>query len=172
MRLLACRFAPITIFLATLSACVDAPDPEARREGTGSATFAPTNDSIAEPQAASVARVDGLTLRLEGCRLTASSESTVVSAGDLDLSDRCDFAVDAGGSPQIVSTPAGRTLMVLSSDSLPDGRFCDTRIRAIVALPSGLLVSTKSQEIRSCSRGPHDEVMFHTLATDVVPIGR
>jgi|AVFP01.1.fsa_nt_gi hypothetical protein len=110
-----------------------------------------------------VATVGNSTLRLKECDLSVETGSSV-STHRVKLPVSCRFIVDRDGQPQTVNTDLGPTLLIASSYPLPTSRFCDTRVRAVTVRENGILVSDKEQRIRTCSKGPFDNKMFHVLA--------
>lgn len=124
-----------------------------------------TNSPTQQPDTSYVASVGGTTIRLKECRLTVqANDRSPESRADVPLPGVCRFVLGADGKPQTVNTGRGPTLLAMSSTPLPDGRFCDTRVRAIVVRDGGVVISESEQRIRSCATGPFDTKMFHVLA--------
>lgn len=106
-------------------------------------------------------------LSLEGCRVTFAPWSGPQVTRGVELPGSCQFALGEDRRPQMLTTSRGVTLLTMSQRSLPNSRFCDTRIRAVIVDRGQLLISTQEQRVRSCARGPQDPEMFHALALSV-----
>jgi hypothetical protein len=158
------RHAVITMGL--LAACANAGE-------SGSGDDSLPGDSLASASSqrstgSAVASVGPTMIRLQDCRVTVqASVRSPESRTEIPLPGGCRFVLDADGKPQTVNTGRGPTLLAMSSTRLPDGRFCDTRVRAIVVRDGGVVISEREQRIRSCATGPFDTKMFHVLAESV-----
>lgn len=166
----------IVVALMATTGCRATPAPPERapapahEEPTPQVIEAYTSPTDAEHVAtAGTATVDGAALRLSACRVYADFGKGQTAELQLSLARECLFATTKAGTAQVVRTDRGPTFLIVSSTPRPGSRFCDTRIRAIVVIPTGLLLSKHEQRIKLCSRGPYDETMFHALAADSGP---
>jgi hypothetical protein len=149
-------------------ACADEQHPPRANAATSTdQPTAPTVRSIADGVEA--ADVGDFHISIDRvCRLTANSAAKHETQFRIDLPGDCRLVLTKTGEAQIVRTRRGLTILVISSKPLPVGRFCDSRLRAVVVSAKGeILVSKTQQRIRLCARGPYDEKMFHTLALDL-----
>jgi hypothetical protein len=145
-----------------LVACADTGESASRADSVADTHSAAP--SAQQSPATDVASVGNTTVHLANCRATVqvSGRASNASAA-IPLPGPCRFVVDTNGKAQVVNTAAGRTLLVMSATPLPQSRFCDTRVRAIVVRDGHVAVSEGEQRIRSCATGPFDTKMFHVL---------
>lgn len=125
------------------------------------------HSSAASGQEADAATIQGERFSLAECVLTARSEDGETASVSVGLPGECVFARMPEGELQSTLTDAGLVALVVSSAPLPEGRWCDTRIRAVLLDPDRLAVSADQQDIRLCSRGPFDDMLVETLAQSV-----
>ena len=87
----------------------------------------------------------------------------------------CHLARTADGQVRAVVTDTGLALMIESSKALEQD--CDTALRVLVLTAEGPRLSRGMQRVAMCteaaggSPGQWDEMMFHVLASDPVPLG-
>jgi len=93
----------------------------------------------------------------------------------LSIPGSCSFVVNPAGVPQVVVTEWGSSLMVVSSQPIPgsvekSGRQeCDTYLKGVLVNGEQVHVSSSTQHVLACGRGPWDETMFRVFANESHP---
>lgn len=118
-------------------------------------------------------RIEGLSLRLNGCVLTVDAGSRQANV-DLGMPRDCQFAQRSAGGMQTVKTEQGPTILVVSSRPSSAARAlpqdCDTRVRAVVIRAAQAHLSRETQRVATCATRQWDELMFHALASRTLPV--
>lgn len=116
--------------------------------------------------------IDGVRLRLRPaqCQLTARFLDEERQHQFERFPGACHFAPDRDGQPWVVATEHGKAVLVQSSVAR-DTEGCDTALQIVVITERGPALSREIQRVSGCGPGPWDELMYHVLASDRVPLG-
>lgn len=160
--------------------------PDAGNRATGETEAGGGDRAEAEDDAGAIAAVpddppaaDDEELYVDGVRLRLRPAECLLTARFLDEERRhrfegfpgaCHFAPDRGGQPWVVATEHGKAVLVQSWVAR-DADGCDTALQIVVITERGPELSREIQRVSGCGPGPWDELMYHVLASDRVPLG-
>jgi len=129
-----------------------------------------TDDSGADPTVETI-DVDGVKLELvpDECQLSATFVDDEQSH-HFAFPGACHFSPDPEGQAWVVATDHGKALLVESWVPLAEGD-CDTALQLVIITQKGPELSSQIQRVSGCGPGPWDEMMYHVLAAQRVPLG-
>lgn len=130
----------------------------------------PRNATTGYPGWAWAGKIAGTQLNLSGCGLVSTGGVVRPIFDAARPPPTCQFAVDHQGKPQIVQTRQGPALLVVAPQPLPNSKWCDTSVRAVVLREGRIFISEDTQRLRSCAPGPYDSKMFEVLVTRIRPL--